>query len=136
MMQPLCSTMMENEPISKSSSDHAPIHMTEGQARKVHRLVKKQCCNYYAGDCILLDCPCPHLITRSLICKWFRDAILPSDSLLLHEVMRIQGSHRLCVICKAPYIPSGNRNKYCPSCAKHVRRQKQREYMRHKRAQC
>ena len=43
-----------------------------------------KCCNYDCGNCLLLDngeeCVCPQSITYSLICKWFRAAVLPLDA--------------------------------------------------------
>ena len=57
-------------------------HMTYQQYRTARRLVH-ECCNYDCGNCLLLDnseeCVCPQSITYSLICKWFRAAVLPLD---------------------------------------------------------
>ena len=56
------------------------------QSRKVNSLVRRECCNCDNGHCILLDdgdeCVCPQLISYSLLCKWFRIAVLPLDKLL------------------------------------------------------
>ena len=45
--------------------------------------MRRTCCNYDNGNCILLDdgdeCVCPQLISYSLLCKWFRVAVLPAD---------------------------------------------------------
>ena len=58
-------------------------HMTYQQYRTARRLVH-ECCNYDCGNCLLLDnseeCVCPQSITYSLICKWFRAAVLPLDA--------------------------------------------------------
>ena len=58
-------------------------HMTYQQYRTARRLVH-ECCNYDCGNCLLLDdgeeCTCPQSITYSLICKWFRAAVLPLDA--------------------------------------------------------
>ena len=58
-------------------------HMTYRQYRTARRLVR-ECCNYDCGNCLLLDdgeeCVCPQSITCSLICKWFRAAVLPLDT--------------------------------------------------------
>lgn len=58
-------------------------HMTYQQYRTARRLVR-ECCNYDCGNCLLLDngeeCICPQSITYSLICKWFRAAVLPLDA--------------------------------------------------------
>lgn len=57
--------------------------MTYQQYRTARRLVR-ECCNYDCGNCLLLDngeeCICPQSITYSLICKWFRAAVLPLDA--------------------------------------------------------
>ena len=54
-------------------------HMTYQQCRAARRLVR-ECCNYDCGNCLLLDdgeeCVCPQGISYSLICKWFRTAVL------------------------------------------------------------
>ena len=56
--------------------------MTYQQYRAVRRLVHS-CCNYQDGNCLLLDdgeeCVCPQSISYSLICRWFRAAVLPLD---------------------------------------------------------
>lgn len=53
------------------------------QSRRVNALVRRECCNYDCGNCILLDdgdeCVCPQTISFSLLCKWFRAAVLPLD---------------------------------------------------------
>ena len=45
--------------------------LTPPQSRKVNALVRRTCCNYDNGNCILLDdgdeCVCPQLISLSLI---------------------------------------------------------------------
>ena len=64
------------------------------QSRKVNTLVKKECCNCENGNCILLDdgdtCVCPQLISYSLLCKWFRIAVLPLDKLLYAELYQTE----------------------------------------------
>ena len=58
-------------------------HMTYQQYRTTRRLVH-ECCNYDCGNCLLLDngeeCICPQSITYSLVCRWFRAAVLPLDA--------------------------------------------------------
>ena len=50
--------------------------LTPGQLRSVRGLTKR-CCNFLDGDCLLLDGVCPQYISRSLLCRWFRRAVLP-----------------------------------------------------------
>ena len=52
------------------------------QHRRARRLVH-ECCNYDEGNCLLLDdgepCVCVQSISYSLMCRWFRVAVLPLD---------------------------------------------------------
>ena len=65
------------------------------QYRTARRLVH-ECCNYDNGNCILLDggepCVCVQSISYSLLCRWFRIAVLPLDgkleAALLHRAER------------------------------------------------
>ena len=93
--------------------------MTPGQRRKANALIRKICCNYDNGNCIALDdgaeCVCVQSISYSLICKWFVNAVLPTDKALYAEIMG-QGVKR-CVECGAAFAPGSNRAKYCVTCA-------------------
>ena len=46
--------------------------LTPPQSRKVNALVRRTCCNYDNGNCILLDdgdeCEWPQLMSYSLLC--------------------------------------------------------------------
>ena len=84
-------------------------HMTYQQYRTVRRLVR-ECCNYDCGNCLLLDdgeeCICPQSITYSLICKWFRAAVLPLDAGL----------------CAVLFPPPTARRRRCRECGGHLPR--------------
>ena len=56
--------------------DGTLFRLTPGQLRSVRGLAKR-CCNFLDGDCLLLDGACPQYISRSLLCRWFRRAVLP-----------------------------------------------------------
>ena len=82
--------------------------LTPPQSRKVNALVRRTCCNYDNGNCILLDdgeeCVCPQLISCSLLCKWFQIAVLPLDKLLYAELFKTEDKkalyrvrHVLCI---------------------------------------
>ena len=67
---------------------------TEKQSKIVNTLVKNECCNYDEGNCLLLDdgethC-CPQLITYSLLCQYFRRAVLPLRSDLEDEILNFE----------------------------------------------
>jgi len=98
--------------------------MTEAQARRAHKLAKERCCNCYDGFCILLDTPCPQCITRSLICKWFRQAVLPADVPLYVELTGDRGRAKACSSCGQAFVPTGSRSIYCPICAARIKREK------------
>lgn len=62
------------------------------QLRRSKKLIRKLCCNYDHGNCLALDdgepCVCVQGISYSLLCNWFRNAVLPADHELLADVMR------------------------------------------------
>lgn len=59
--------------------------MDYSQYRRARRLVH-ECCNYDGGNCLALDnggeCVCVQSISYSLLCRWFRAAVLPLDKTL------------------------------------------------------
>ncbi len=65
----------------KSKPEPVPV-MDYRQYRRARRLVH-ECCNYDGGHCIALDdgeeCVCVQSISYSLLCRWFRAAVLPQD---------------------------------------------------------
>lgn len=56
------------------------VELTPSQRRRCNRLIKKLCANYDDGNCLPLDegdgCVCVQMISLSLICKYFRNAVL------------------------------------------------------------
>lgn len=63
------------------------LRMNALQYRKMQKLVHR-CCNYCGGNCLLLDdgeaCLCVQETSRSLLCRWYRENVLPLDA-KLHE---------------------------------------------------
>ena len=85
--------------------------MTGRQRYRANALIKKLCANYDNGNCLLLDegegCVCVQSISYSLLCKYFRNAVLPAEPALEAEIL---GTHPdRCVSCGAPIIKRGNR---------------------------
>ena len=111
--------------------------LTPPQSRKVNTLVRRTCCNCDNGNCILLDdgdeCVCPQLISYSLLCKWFRIAVLSADKELYAELYHAEDM-RCCSVCGAPFASSSNRAIYCPDCRKRITRRQTAERMRKMRA--
>ncbi len=108
------------------------------QNRKARRLVHA-CCNYDCGNCLLLDdgesCVCVQSISYSLLCRWFRTAVLPLDKELEAALIHRLGRKR-CSMCGRPFYPGSNRAKYCPDCAIHMKQIKAAERKRRQRAKC
>ena len=113
------------------------IRLTPKQSRKVNALIKKTCCNYVDGNCILLDdgeeCICPQRISYSLLCKWFRTAVLPADQKLYAELYKTEDLRR-CTVCGASFASSSNSVKYCPDCRRKITRRQAAERMRKRRS--
>ena len=77
------------------------------------------------GNCLLLDdgeeCVCVQSISYSLLCRWFRAAVLPLDGALYAEIIQSRDSVKRCAVCGAAFTPKSNRAKYCPDCAVRMR---------------
>ena len=112
------------------------VRLTYQQYRAVRRLVHS-CCNYDQGNCLLLDdgeeCVCPQAISYSLICRWFRAAVLPSDGDLSAALLP-QSDMKICAECRGLFRPGSNRAKYCPDCAPIVHRRQKAASERRRRA--
>ena len=105
-------------------------HMNDKLLRRCKALIRERCCNYDHGCCLALDdgesCPCVQSISNSLLCKWFRLAVLPTDPELEAEVLIYQ-AEKECCICGKTIYSSSNRAKYCPDCSRKERRRKEAE---------
>ena len=106
--------------------------------RQARRLVH-ECCNYDGGNCLLLDdgepCVCVQSISLSLMCRWFRVAVLPLDGELAAALL-YRGSRKRCAVCGAAFVPKSNRGKYCPDCAGRIKKIKAAERKRKQRQKC
>ena len=107
--------------------------MNYRQYRKARKLTH-ECCNYCDGNCLLLDdgeeCVCVQSISYSLLCRWFRAAVLPLDAALCAEISKSRDEVKRCVECGAVFTPKYNRAKYSPDCAARGRRKKEAERQR------
>ena len=107
--------------------------LTPAQRARCNRLIRRLCANYDGGNCMPLDdgegCVCVQMISYSLLCKYFRTAVLPADRELYAEIMATDTRKR-CVACGAVFVPRSNRALYCERCAKAIERQRTRERVR------
>lgn len=80
--------------------------LTPKQRQRANALIKRLCANYDNGNCLALDdgepCACVQSISYSLLCKYFRKAVLPAEPLL--EVDILGTRFEKCVSCGAPII--------------------------------
>lgn len=113
-----------------------PIRLTPAQRSKCNRLLKRLCTNYDDGNCLLLDdgepCVCPQSICYSVLCRYFRNAVLPAESSLYAELFRFESKR--CSRCGKPFLPKSNRQKYCENCGRLVHRMQKTESERRRRS--
>ena len=76
------------------------------------------------------ECVCVQSISYSLLCRWFKVAVLPLDAALCAEITKGRDEIKRCAVCGAAFTPNSNRAKYCPDCAVQVRRKKEAERQR------
>ena len=117
--------------------DGTPYRMTPAQRKQANALIRRECCCYEDGNCIVLDdgdaCTCPQMISFSVCCKWFRWAVLPLAGTLEAEIYRDKDLKR-CAVCGGVFVPKSNRAKYCPDCAARVHRRQKTESERKRRS--
>ena len=121
------------------ATPHSPVPVMDYQQfRKMRRMVHS-CCNYDGGNCLALDdgeeCVCVQSISYSLLCKWFRNAVLPMDRELEAALYHRLAAKR-CSVCGSLFFPGSNRAKYCPDCAAVMKRTKAAERKRKQRGKC
>ena len=97
------------------------------------RGLTKRCCNFLDGDCLLLDGVCPQYISRSLLCRWFRRAVLPRQPKLEQAILSPKELRR-CEVCGRGFLTHFGRAKYCRDCAAKVHRKQKAESARKRRS--
>ena len=111
--------------------------LTPAQKARCNRLIRRLCANYDGGNCLPLDdgedCVCVQMISYSLLCRWFRAAVLPLDGALYAEIIQSRDSVKWCAVCGAAFTPKSNRAKYCPDCAAKIRRRQKAQSERNRR---
>lgn len=122
--------MYKLDPIERLP-DGTFFRLTPGQLRSVRGLTK-HCCNFFDGECLLLDGVCPQHISRSLLCRWFRRAVLPRQPKLEQAILSPKKLRR-CEVCGTGILARSGRTKYCPACAKEVHRQQKAKSARKRR---
>ena len=72
------------------------LKVTPKQWKEINALVRRSCCNFYNGNCLLLDdgeeTKCVQLISRyGIYCNYFLKAVLPAEKELYTEILRQNG---------------------------------------------
>ena len=64
-----------------------PLKLTPWQAAAVHFLVRTHCCNCDDGICLLMDAPCAQIRSKKLVCRYFKNAVLPATPKLQKSIL-------------------------------------------------
>jgi len=125
-------------PIERKPDGSLP-RMTPRQRQEAVRLIRKICCNYDDGNCILLDdgetCVCPQSISYSVNCKFFRRVLLEDKEglPLKAELFRDETTKR-CAVCNKAFQSKSNNAKYCADCAPAVQRKQKAAHIKKRRS--
>ena len=125
-------------PIERKPDGSLP-RMTPKQRQTAIQLIRKICCNYDDGNCILLDkgdgCPCVQNISYSVNCKFFRHVLLEDKAgqSLKAEFFRDDAT-KWCAVCGKAFQSASNNAKCCGDCAADVKRKQKAEHARKRRA--
>ena len=84
------------------------IRLDEKQYRAVKKMARAACANNDCGNCLLLDdgetCVCVQSISYSLLCRYFREAVLPADRQLCEQITRSgETDLKRCAVCAVSY---------------------------------
>ena len=114
------------------------IRLNDAQHRRVKKLIRCHCANNMRGCCLLLDdgepCVCVQAISYSLLCRYFREAVLPADRELCADLAATADTRKKCELCGKPFPARSNRAKYCDRCAPYAARRNAAERKRRQRA--
>ena len=103
--------------------------MTESQLRQAKIFIRRLCANYDNGRCLLLDNLCPQCVSYTLLCKYFKEAVLPDRECLALQAEIWRGSYvRRCVMCGKPLQDRKKNSLFCVQCANLRLRQAKREW--------
>ena len=71
---------------------------------------------------------------NSLLCRYFREAVLPADRQLCEQITRSgETDLKRCAVCGSTFAAGSNRAKYCPDCAAKIRRRQKAQSERNRR---
>lgn len=97
--------------------------MNYNQYRRARKLLNEYC-NYKNDNCLMLETSDPQSVSRTLLCNWFKEAVLPLDKELSATLLHKQKAKQ-CTICGKSFIAGSNRAKYCVDCSVMERKRKE-----------
>lgn len=102
--------------------------LTGKEKKGIGELVRRSCVNYdnHYSECLLLGTQCPLLLKHyynGKLCTYFKQSILPLDSVLEDSLQDKDGAIKKCTLCHAPFLSEGRR-KYCSIYCSNVSKQK------------
>lgn len=105
------------------------IELSPDVKRQCVNLIRKECCNYQEGKCLILEggySLCAQIQNNHLCCRWFQNFVLPeTEELEIAILGEREKGFKKCELCKKPFYPGSNRAKYCKECSQAVRRKKE-----------
>lgn len=117
--------------------------LTTSQLKRTKSLIREECCNCDSDNCKCLDngkyIKCPQLDNSTLVCSWFKEAVLPLNPVLENEIFGVQtaknpkGQMKRCDVCGRIFKPKSPRTRHCPECAQKEYKKQQANYARKKR---
>jgi hypothetical protein len=125
-------------PIERRQDGSLP-RMTTRQRQRANMLIRKICCHYDNGNCILLDDGnehiCPQSISYSVNCKFFRRVLLEDKEgqSLKAEIFK-DDTTKQCAVCGRAFQSKSNSAKYCSDCALTVQKQQKAAHARKRRS--
>lgn len=111
--------------------DGSLYELTPSQKKACDELCRKECSNYYQGNCLLLEdqggtCPCVQTLSYHVTCRWFQDAVLLLNWKLEGEIFADENM-MTCQNCGRRFRAPSAKFRYCPECRILVRKQKVRK---------
>lgn len=107
--------------------------LTRQERAAIRKQVTELCANYDSQDksCRPLDCPCYmlHKWWTGSFCRYFREAVLPTDPALESAVTGEDTSlkQKTCPVCGKAYLPTTSQAYCSDSCRAFARRKSERE---------
>ena len=115
-----------------------PRELTRDEKAAIKKLVVSMCANFDREyGCLPLECECVmlHKCWTGGGCRYFRDAVLPLDPMLVAAIMGEAVETRPCALCGGVFPVDGKRVYCSAACEKNALRKKKRDYMRKKRVE-